>query len=277
MELKKSTLSSNSPSDLINISEWEKRSKVFGSSPKGVLFKGLPDIFNEHIHNWQLNGILAEIETKSEGINILDVGCGYGRISMPVLERFPQTRITGIDISPNFVDLFQKNTGQNAFVSFAEDIRPDLGLFDYIICVTVLMYIDDASLEKTINKMLGNLKKNGKFLLIEPLSSGTSFQTCFGLLNILHNTDKAASTNTGGRSFPYNSLRTIIENCGAEIVKEYRLPVTTLFFLFIYFFTKLFSVKGRFLLNLISKIDKYFKSAKLPSIYIFYVIEKQQL
>lgn len=275
MEIKQPDSKNKLPPDLINVAEWEKRSKMFGSSPKGVLFKGLPDIFNEYIHYWQLNRILSEIDPKSKEINILDIGCGYGRISMPILETFPQTKITGIDISKNYIDLFQKNTRQDAFVSFAEDISPHLGLFDYIICITVLMYINEDRLEKTINNLLNTLKKNGRLLLIEPSRSGTYFQTCFGLLNFLTKTDKTAAINTGGNSFKYNSLKTIIGNSGAKIIKEYRLPATTLLFLIIYVFTKLFSVKGRFLLTLISKIDNFLKFTKLPSIYIFYVIEKQ--
>ena len=275
MEIKQPDSNNELPPDLINVSQWEKRSKMFGSSPQGVLFKGLPDIFNEHIHNWQLNRILSEIVPKYKEINILDIGCGYGRISMPVLEMFPQAKITGIDISKNYIDLFRKNTGQDAFVSSAEDISSSLGLFDYIICVTVLMYIDEDRLEKTINNLLNTLKKNGRLLLIEPSRSGTYFQTCFGLVNFLRKIDKSVAINTGGNSFKYNSLRTIIENSGAKIVKEFRLPATTLFFLIIYVFTKLFSFKGRFLLNLISKMDNLLKSTKLPSIYIFHVIEKQ--
>ena len=94
MEIKQPDSKNQLPPNLINVAEWEKRSKMFGSSPKGVLFKGLPDIFNEYIHNWQLNRILSEIDTKSKEINILDIGCGYGRISMPILEIFPQTKIT---------------------------------------------------------------------------------------------------------------------------------------------------------------------------------------
>jgi len=156
-----------------------------------------------------------------------------------------------------------------------EEISPHLGLFDYIICVTVLMYTNEDKLEKTINNLLNTLKKNGRLLLIEPSRSGTYFQTCFGLVNFLRKIDKSVAINTGGNSFKYNSLRTIIENSGAKIVKEFRLPATTLFFLIIYVFTKLFSVNGRFLLNLISKMDNLLKSTKLPSIYIFHVIEKQ--
>jgi ubiquinone/menaquinone biosynthesis C-methylase UbiE len=261
-------------SKFTNAAEWEKRSKIFGSSPKGVLFKSLPDAFNEYIHNWQLKKILAEIAPDSGEINIIDIGCGYGRISLPLSEKFPGAKITGIDISKNYVELFQKNTGENAFVGFAEDFSLQSDCYDYIICITVLMYIDKDKIEKTISNFLRHLKKGGKILLIEPLHSGIYFQTCFGLLNLLNKFKKTAALNTGGNSFQYYFLQSLIHKSGGKIIREYRLPATTLFFLAIYIFTKFFTSGERVLFNLISRFDEYLKFTRLPSIYIFNVVEK---
>jgi ubiquinone/menaquinone biosynthesis C-methylase UbiE len=261
-------------SKLTNVAQWEKRSRIFGSSPKGVLFKSLPDVFNEYIHHWQLKNILSEIAPNSGDINIIDIGCGYGRISLPLLEKFPEANITGIDISKNYVDLFQKNTGKNAFVGFAEDFSLQSNYYDYIICITVLMYIDKDQIEKTISNFLRHLKKGGKILLIEPLHSGIYFQTCFGLLNLLSKLKNTAASNTGGNSFQYHFLQALIHKSGGKIIREYRLPATTLFFLAIYIFTNIFTSGGRLLFNLISRCDEYLKSTRLPSIYIFSVVEK---
>jgi ubiquinone/menaquinone biosynthesis C-methylase UbiE len=261
-------------SKFTNVAQWEKRSKIFGSSPKGVLFKSLPDVFNEYIHNWQLNKILSEIAPASGEINIIDIGCGYGRISLPISEKFPEAKITGIDISKNYVELFKKNTGENAFVGFAEDFSLQSDYYDYIICVTVLMYIDNDKIEKTISNFLRHLKKGGKILLIEPLHSGIYFQTCFGLLNLFSKFKNTAALNTGGNSFQCRFLQSVIHKSGGKIITEYRLPATTLFFLAIYIFTKYFAHKGCSLFNLISRCDEYLKFTGLPSIYIFNVVEK---
>jgi len=261
-------------SKFTNVAQWEKRSKIFGSSPKGVLFKSLPDVFNEYIHNWQLKKILSEIAPDSGEINIIDIGCGYGRISLPLSENFPEANITGIDVSKNYVELFQKNTGKNAFVGFAEDFSLQSDYYDYIICITVLMYIDKDKIEKTISNFLRHLKKGGKILLIEPLHSGIYFQTCFGLLNLPSKFNKTAASNTGGNSFQYHFLQSLIHKSGGKIIREYRLPATTLFFLPIYIFTNIFTSGGRVLFNLISRCDEYLKSTRLPSIYIFSVVEK---
>jgi ubiquinone/menaquinone biosynthesis C-methylase UbiE len=257
-----------------NVAQWEKRSRVFGSSPKGVLFKSLPDVFNDHIHHWQLKNILAEIAPDSGKINIIDIGCGYGRISLPLSENFPDAQITGIDVSKYYVELFQKNTGKKAFIGFAEDFSLQSDYYDYIICITVLMYIDKDKIEKTISNFLHHLKKGGKILLIEPLRSGIYFQTCFGMLNLLNKFRKTAVSNTGGNSFQYRLLQSLIHKSGGKIIREYRLPATTLFFPALYIFTRIFTSGGRVLFNLISRCDEYLKATRLPSIYIFSVVEK---
>jgi hypothetical protein len=37
--------------DARNRIEWEKRSKLFGTSARSVLFKGLANALNEHLHH----------------------------------------------------------------------------------------------------------------------------------------------------------------------------------------------------------------------------------
>jgi SAM-dependent methyltransferase len=264
----------NESSRLSNAALWEQRSRLFMSSPRGVLFKSLPDIFNEHIHDWQVKNILSEIARGPGKINMIDVGCGYGRISRPVLESFPEAQITGIDISSNYVELFRENTGETAFVGFAEDFSLQPDLYDYIICVTVLMYADKDKLEKTVANLFKHLKKGGKILLIEPLSSGVHFQTCFGLLDLFNKFRDTGASNTGGNSFKYKYLKSVILKSGGKIVREYRMPATTLFFLAIYLLTVISASAGRAVFSLISRCDEYLKSTNLPSLYIFNVVEK---
>ena len=135
------------------------------------------------------------------------------------------------------------------------------------------MYVDKDKIEKTVSNFLKHLKKGGKILLIEPLSSGVNFQTCFGLLNLLNKFSKTSASNTGGGSFQYKFLKSLIQNFGGKIVREYRMPATTLLFLAIYILTRIFT-RGRGIFNFISRCDEYLKFTGLPSIYIFNVIEK---
>ena len=91
---------------------------------------------------------------------------------------------------------------------------------------------------------------------------------CFGLLNLLSKFKKIAALNTGGNSFQYHFLKSLVHKSGSKIIRKYRLPVTTLFSLAIYIFAKIFTSGRRVLFNLISRCDEYFKFTRLPSIYI---------
>ena len=227
-----------SHSDERNRLEWERRSRVFGASLKGVLFKGLPNVVNEHLDDWHKKVILNFIDGKEE-LKVLDVGCGYGRLSIPLIEKFPKIDITGLDISESYVLLYQEKTDHPALIGAIEDIPEDLGIFDYILCVTVLMYLDDDRLKKAISNLLFHLKPKGKLILIEPHVSGHPFQTGFGLSNLLGDRIQRNSINTKGRYFRSGEIKTRFGNAGGKVLSEQRLPMTSLFFLPIAFAGKM--------------------------------------
>jgi SAM-dependent methyltransferase len=254
--------------------EWEKRSELFGASLKSVLFKGLPDVINEHLHNWQKEITLKFIEGK-EGLKILDVGCGYGRLSIPIIEKFPYVDIRGIDISENYVRLYKENTRHPACVGTIENFPIELATFDNIICVTVLMYLDHKELEKAFFNFLLYLKPGGRLILIEPHCSGIPFQTGFGVLTFLMKRFRRDIVNTGGRSFRRNEIEGLLSNAHGKILVESRLPVTSACLLPMILLGQLLPariVKGIF--KMISRLDGLLSGYKLPSIYVAYVVTK---
>ena len=93
----------------LNHEKWEKRSVLYGPIQRSVLFKGMPDIINEHIHNWHKKIVLKNI-AKKKNMRVLDIGCGYGRLSMPVIDEYPETELLGIDITETFVKFYQEMT-----------------------------------------------------------------------------------------------------------------------------------------------------------------------
>jgi 2-polyprenyl-3-methyl-5-hydroxy-6-metoxy-1,4-benzoquinol methylase len=167
---------------------WDKRSIAYGATWKSVLFQGMPDMANEHFHLSHLNFILQCIKDSKATMKILDVGCGYGRLSLPLVKKFPQARISGMDISPNYVKLYRKNTGRDAFIGTVGAIPPEIGTFDYIIVVTVLMYLPENKLRETLSSLFAHLNPAGKIILIEPSKSGITFQTCCGLTKLMRKT-----------------------------------------------------------------------------------------
>jgi len=254
--------------------QWELRSQLFGASLRGVLFKGLPDVVNEHLHNWHKKVILDFIEGK-DVLKILDAGCGYGRLSIPIIEKFPDVDIKGVDISENYVRLYKENTNHPAFVGSVESFPSELGTFDHIICVTVLMYLDGKNLEEAIFNLLSHLKPDGKLILIEPHFSGYLLQTGFGLLKFLINRIQRDILNTRGRYFRKREIEDFFDNVGGRILSERRLPITSLFILPITLIGKFLpKPMARGIYKVISLFDELLDELKLPSLYIAYFISK---
>jgi 2-polyprenyl-3-methyl-5-hydroxy-6-metoxy-1,4-benzoquinol methylase len=225
---------------------WEKRSKLFGTSLKGVLFKGVPDVVNEHVHDWHKKVILHSIGGRGE-LRILDVGCGYGRLSLPIINEF-----SNLDII-------------------------ELGTFDFIICVTVLMYLDHDPLNQAISNLLFHLKRDGKLILIEPHFSGHYFQTWFGLLTFFMKRVQKDTVDTQGRYFRSREIEQRFKHAGGQVLLEWRLPITSLFFGPLTFAGKLLPhgvVKS--FCKFISLLDALLGKFELPSIQVAYLIARNE-
>lgn len=252
------------------------RSHLFGASLRSVLFKGLPNVLNEHLDHWQREVILKLIEGK-DGLKILDVGCGYGRLSMPIIEKFPAVDIRGVDISENYVSLYKKNTHHLAFIGTVENLPAELGTFDYIVCITVLMYVDRENLRKAVFNLILHLRPGGRLILIEPHGSGRWFQTGFGMVPFLMKRIRRNTINTGGRFFGADEIECSVSRAGGKILSDHRLPVTSLCFLPMALCAIMLPnriAKGIF--KIVSRLDALLGVFKLPSIYVAYAISKKE-
>lgn len=258
----------------LNRTGWENRSIQYGTSLRSVLFKGLPDIVNEHISNWHIRFILDNIKRKEE-LRILDVGCGYGRLSLPIIERFPNAEIIGIDISETFVELFRKTTKQKSLVGTIENIPIDIGKFDYIICVTVLMYVEKIKLKESICKLMSFLKPQGSLILIESDCLGAWLLSGFGLFSLLTRFSRKNLVNTYGYYFKKNEIEKLVTECHAVTLKKRTFPFTTFFILPVAFLGKFFSKYffTRSILKILAFLDDRVPSSLFPSLHIGYIIK----
>jgi len=264
------------PLNDLNKIAWEKRSKLFGTSLKGVLFKGVPDVVNEHMHDWHQKVILHSIGVEG-GLRILDAGCGYGRLSLPLIHKIPNLDMVGLDISEHYVTLYKKNTNHPAWVGAIENIPKELGTFDFIICVTVLMYLNHDQLDRTISNLLSHLKRDGKLILIEPHFSGHYFQTWFGLLTFLMKRAQKDTVDTQGRYFRPGEIEQRFERSEGKVLFEWRLPVTSLVFGPLTLAGKLLP-KGvvKPFCKFISLLDALLGKYELPSIQVAYLIARDE-
>lgn len=89
---------------------------------------------------------------------ILEVGCGYGRISRLLSESFPDARITAVDLSPDQLANAQRLCQGCHNVSFGTydlyaDEPPGAGPFDVGIAIEVLLHHPASALVKVIPKL----------------------------------------------------------------------------------------------------------------------------
>lgn len=109
--------------------------------------------------------------------SLLDIGCGDGKITAHLAEKFPHLKILGTDVS-------------EAMIEFAKDKYPTLSFaqkdalalhfheeFDRILCVNCLHWITDQN--AAISEIAQSLKPGGKAkLIVSPKSSGDDLQIC---------------------------------------------------------------------------------------------------
>jgi len=98
--------------------------------------------------------------------NLLDVGCGDGKITAELAHKVPKGQIVGMDLSPSMIALAQKTFTQPNLsfqVGNAEEI-PWTAQFDFISCLCCLHWIKHP--ERALEGMVRALKPGGKILVV---------------------------------------------------------------------------------------------------------------
>ncbi|MBZ0283410.1 MAG: class I SAM-dependent methyltransferase [Anaerolineae bacterium] len=108
--------------------------------------------------------------------HVLDVGCGYGGLSIVLAELRPDLHITGLDIETAALESAAQYARQKelANVTFeqgdAHRLKYEDNRFDAVVCQTVLTHVDDA--EAVVREMARVLKPDGNFMAAEYTSVG---------------------------------------------------------------------------------------------------------
>ena len=143
---------------------WDERERQIGLTKRAVLFKRFPTVVNELIHRRHLRFVLQNIPDNAE--QLLDVGCGYGRISREIKNRAPAISLQGVDLCTEFAIAYEKQIGpcfSGPIQEFSTNSR-----FDAIIVVTCLMYLDVDEHRPTLQRLWTMLNPRGCLICIEP-------------------------------------------------------------------------------------------------------------
>lgn len=110
--------------------------------------------------------IVREMLGPVEGARILDLGCGDGGVSLPLLG--DSNNVTLVDLSPRMLDLASQAvpTDRRARVSVnlssVDDFQPTAP-FDVVLCLGVLAHV--PSIERTMTKITECLKSGGRAIV----------------------------------------------------------------------------------------------------------------
>jgi ubiquinone/menaquinone biosynthesis C-methylase UbiE len=139
-----------------------------GYSPvESFLFDRLCAKATAPLHDYALAGIAPAI---APDMRLLDVGCGGGRFAMRLAERHPDTRVVGLDLSPEQIARAKRRgAALGERVSFVEgsavDMPFDNGEFDLVYSLGSLKHWPDRA--EGLRECVRVLRPGGRLWLIE--------------------------------------------------------------------------------------------------------------
>jgi len=143
---------------------WDARQGVYGNSLRSVLFKNLPSSLNNRLHQKHVDFVLKSLP-ECQG-SLLDVGCGYGRMSAEVQRHKPSMTFEGVEICAEFADKFRQDLGDcyhGSAVSYVPSAQ-----FDVVLMVTILMYQTPETFSEFLHKYWQSVKVGGVLICVEP-------------------------------------------------------------------------------------------------------------
>ena len=133
---------------------------------EGLGIEGLSNLLDKEGDSAYYNFIVASINPG----NILDAGCGYGRVSTPLHKQGYD--VVGIDIMPDFVQYANDQTGTSNFtvVNMLNGLPFPTNSFDNVICMwsTFNHFLKIDAQEKVLSEMYRVIKGGGKVIIDVP-------------------------------------------------------------------------------------------------------------
>ncbi|WP_308637968.1 class I SAM-dependent methyltransferase [Paenibacillus silvisoli] len=145
-------------------------------------------------------GIAAALaQTEAEAPSILDLGAGTGLLSSLLLQRYPQAKLTLIDLSDNMLDIARQRFKDVPDVAHrCEDYTKFTaeGEFDLIVSSLSIHHLSDADKRALYQASFANLKPGGIFINADQVLGHTPY------VDDLYKSDWKRKVEASGLSAP---------------------------------------------------------------------------
>ena len=191
---------------------WEARARSMGESRRGVLFKGFSEPANAALDAWhqQLVREVLASELPSGGA-VLDIGCGYGRLTRVLSKYRTDILPVGQDISFRYCSLLA-SAGGLAVQADQEALPFKPHSLDGALAVTALMYPERDKVVGILRCIREALRPGAPLLVVDP---GEELR-----VKIERAGGRRVATATGGRGFLKDEYRQLAIAAGFSIARQ---------------------------------------------------------
>ena len=246
---------------------WNERSIKYTNSIEGVLDKSLVKELNLYQDSWMFKQV-QNVLFLGKKMKILDIGCGYGRISKKIIDNYPNVIVRGLDIAENYVQIYNSNLEPKAiaYLGNADKLPFKNSSFDAVLMIATLMYITDRqNQDRVVSEISRVLKKNGKVLLIEPTCISSIYLIMGKLMRFIKSRKVTVIDST---IFSIEDIKLLFNKNNIRFIMTSGIPVFSLLLPFLFFLSKINIKLLKFVLMLTLKMDICFAKFTSTSIFV---------
>jgi ubiquinone/menaquinone biosynthesis C-methylase UbiE len=147
------------------------------------------------------------------GDRVLNIACGTGELERRLVQRYPQIRLTGTDLS---LTMLRRAVSKSLHVDWLSAVSTQLplaaGVFDHVLCVNAFHYFRQP--QESLLEMRRTLRPGGTLTLVDWCDDYWSCKLCGVWLRV---TDKAFH-----RTYSLSACQGLVEQTGFQVVSAQR-------------------------------------------------------
>lgn len=165
--------------DYQELKEWLEQTKDAPLEAMAGFFEARIDSYEEHMARWQAHyEWMADLLPESVE-SLLDIGCGTGLELDCILNRFPDLKVVGVDLSQGMLDkLRAKHNDKNLSLVCEDYFKYDMGKerFDAVISFETLHHFTFEKKAELFKKVFDCLKPGGVYLECDYIATSQAIE-----------------------------------------------------------------------------------------------------